>query len=100
MPIDNNGQLESTGEWRRNFDLEAWAAEVRELEQRLKYSQSEEDDVSHLKKIVNWATVSWIIGCIAAPFNPIISSIGLSTAIMARWTMIGHHVVHGGYNRQ
>ena len=38
IPVDNYGQLQSTGEWRRNLDLEGWAAEVRELEKRLKFS--------------------------------------------------------------
>jgi len=33
------------------------------------------------------------------PFNPI-SALCLSTAICMRWTMIGHHVCHGGYNAQ
>lgn len=38
---------------------------------------------------------------IATPFifNPI-SALCISTAICMRWTMIGHHVCHGGYNAQ
>ena len=33
------------------------------------------------------------------PWNPI-SALCLSTAICARWTMVGHHVSHGGYSKE
>lgn len=33
------------------------------------------------------------------PWNPL-SAILISTSICVRWTMIGHHVCHGGYNAQ
>ena len=33
------------------------------------------------------------------PWNPL-SAILISTSICVRWTMVGHHVSHGGYNAQ
>lgn len=33
-----------------------------------------------------------------APFSILLGGIFLSTAICARWTMVGHHVMHGGYS--
>jgi len=44
---------------------------------------------------VGLVTAGWA----ALPWNPI-SAICLSTSICARWTMVGHHVGHGGYNKQ
>jgi len=36
VPIDNNGDLKASGEWRRKFNLEAWGAEVRQVEKELR----------------------------------------------------------------
>ena len=70
-----------------------------------------EDDVDHLNKILTWANAFYYGGLavlFATPFltnifsfiggaNPI-AAFMMSTAICARWTMVGHHVCHGGYN--
>ena len=99
-----------TGKWRENFDLKAWAAEVRAVEKELK-DEIGEDDVDHLNKILTWANCFYYGGLavlFATPFltnvfnciggvNPI-AAFMMSTAICARWTMVGHHVCHGGYN--
>mmetsp|Transcript_14978 Transcript_14978/g.36224 ORF Transcript_14978/g.36224 Transcript_14978/m.36224 type:complete len:494 (+) Transcript_14978:130-1611(+) len=103
-----------TGKWRENFDLAAWAAEVRAVEKELKASVGE-DDVKHLNKILTWANCFYygglavlfatpfvtsalgIVGSVAWGVNPI-AAFMMSTAICARWTMVGHHVCHGGYN--
>ncbi len=45
-----------------------------------------------------WAGLA-TAGFATFPFNPI-SALCISTAICMRWTMIGHHVCHGGYNAQ
>merc|ERR1719353_2016824 len=34
------------------------------------------------------------------PLGRLMAVIGLSTWTCTRWTMIGHHISHGGYNRQ
>ena len=99
-----------TGKWRENFDLAAWASEVRQVEKDLK-PEIGEDDVDHLNKILTWANMFYYGGLavlFATPFltnafaaiggvNPI-AAFMMSTAICARWTMVGHHVCHGGYN--
>jgi hypothetical protein len=45
-----------TGKWRENFDLAAWASEVRQVEKDLK-AEIGEDDVDHLNKILTWANM-------------------------------------------
>ena len=99
-----------TGKWRENFDLAAWASEVRQVEKDLK-AEIGEDDVDHLNKILTWANMFYYGGLavlFATPFltnafaaiggvNPI-AAFMMSTSICARWTMVGHHVCHGGYN--
>ena len=45
IPVDNYGNLEPSGEWRRNLDLKGWAEEVRALEKKLKKNQTDQDDV-------------------------------------------------------
>lgn len=100
FPCDNNGKLKPTGEWRRNFNLAAWANECRQVEKELKAQRNEEEVMAHLEKIMWWTTAWWVLGCLMAPFNIVIGAIGISTSIMARWTMIGHHVMHGGYSEK
>jgi hypothetical protein len=99
-----------TGKWRETFDLAAWASEVRAVEKELK-ADIDQDDVKHLNKILTWANAFYFGGLailFATPFltnafnaiggvNPI-AAFCMSTAICARWTMVGHHVCHGGYN--
>ena len=90
-------------EWRKNLDLEAFGREMFELENEMKKEQSQ-DDVDHLRGVLNVSQFLYFAGvALAGLCNPfqgnILSAVCLSTAIMARWTMVGHHVCHGGYNR-
>ena len=92
-------------EWRKKVDLKTWAEEVRAVEKKYRNAQSVEEDVVHMKKMLSWTYVLYAIGLATAgigmfgAFNPI-AALCLSTAICMRWTMIGHHVCHGGYNAQ
>jgi fatty acid desaturase len=57
-----------------------------------------------MKKLLNISILMYIVGIATAgfcqlPWNPI-SAILISTSICVRWTMVGHHVSHGGYNAQ
>jgi len=99
LPWSNGGDLQATGEWRRNLDLKGWAAEIRAVEKELRDGQTLEDDVAHLNTILTWANVCWWVGLAMCPFT-VWSAVLMSTAVMARWTMVGHHVCHGGYNAQ
>jgi hypothetical protein len=44
-------------EWRKKVDLKAWAAEVRAVEKKYRAAQNVEDDVAHMKKMLNWYDV-------------------------------------------
>ena len=89
--------------WRQNLDLEAFGKDMFELENKLKKEQSQ-DDVDHLKGVLRFSQFLYAAGIVLAGFcNPlqgnILAAVCLSTAVCARWTMVGHHVCHGGYNR-
>merc|ERR1712216_508755 len=101
-----------TGKWRENLDLEGWAAEMRAIEKEFKAPEHFEEDVKHLKKILTWANLCYFGGLAALTAMPMvglnmpawlngmnpIAAFMMSTAICARWTMVGHHTCHGGYN--
>merc|ERR1711990_279857 len=98
-----------TGKWRENFDLAGWAKEIREVEKEQRSDKYHEEDVKHLKKILGWANMCYYGGLgvmfllpqlgVAQAFGAnVLGAFMMSTAICARWTMVGHHVCHGGYN--
>ncbi|CAL6432321.1 unnamed protein product [Bathycoccus prasinos] len=98
-----------TGKWRENFDLASWAKEIREVEKEQRSDKYHEEDVKHLKKILGWANMCYYGGLgvmfllpqlgLAQAFGAnVLGAFMMSTAICARWTMVGHHVCHGGYN--
>lgn len=87
--------------WRQGLDIKAWGAEIRALESEAMENMGA-DDLKHLQKMRLWYNFMYVAGVLSAgfcqlPFNPM-SAILLSTAICMRWTMIGHHTCHGGYN--
>jgi len=99
-PISYN----ETGKWRENLDLKAWGNEVRQVQQEVlaeSADMSGEKDMNHMLKIRTWANVSYAAGIVLSGIiglpNPI-AALLVSTGVVARWTMIGHHVCHGGYN--
>jgi len=90
--------------WRRNLDLESFGQEMNALKFEL-IKQQGKDDVSHLNAILTAGTLLYWGGVVACCFcNPLhgnlLGALAISTGVMARWTMVGHHVCHGGYNRQ
>jgi fatty acid desaturase len=104
--------FKETGKWRENLDLAGWAAEMRAIEKEYKAPEHFEADVKHLKKILTWANLCYFGGLVALAGMPMlglnmpgwlngmnpIAAFLMSTAICARWTMVGHHTCHGGYN--
>jgi len=87
-------------EWIAKVDVEAFKADIKALGDRLSDGQGEED-VRHLQKIIRWSNICGAVGVASmwmAP-NPL-TIFALSTWTLSRWTMIGHHVCHGGYNKQ
>merc|ERR1719440_760916 len=88
--------------WAKNLDYKAFRDEVHSLGQRLADGQGQAD-VKHLKKMIRWSNACGLIGMatmwMGGPARWL-SILGLSTWTCTRWTMIGHHICHGGYNRQ
>jgi len=87
-------------EWIAKLDVDAFKADIKALGERLSDGQGEED-VRHLQKIIRWSNIcgaAGVLSCWMAP-NPL-TIVALSTWTLSRWTMIGHHVCHGGYNKQ
>jgi len=89
--------------WTTELDYPAFRKEVHELGQRLGNEQGAAD-VSHLKKMISWSNTCGLFGVLtmwmSSPLGRMVSILGLSTWTCTRWTMIGHHICHGGYNRQ
>ena len=89
--------------WAGELDYRAWRKEVHELGQMLANQQGDAD-IKHLEKMCAWSNTCGIIGMATMwssnPLLRLVSIIGMSTWTCTRWTMIGHHICHGGYNRQ
>jgi fatty acid desaturase len=68
---------------------------------RLKLEQIPDIDSSkHFWMIYNISQFFYWLGLITLPLNPyyIFSWLSLCIGIFSKWTMIGHHVCHGGYD--
>jgi len=86
-------------DWIRGLDLKAFADEVEALGERLRQEQGPED-MRHLRRVVLWSDLLAVVGLGSLWMSPNpITVLALSLWTHARWTMVGHHVIHGGYNR-
>ncbi len=68
---------------------------------RLKLEQIPDIDSSkHFWRIYNISQFFYWFGLITLPLNPyyIFNWLSLCIGIFSKWTMIGHHVCHGGYD--
>lgn len=92
-------KLQQCDQWVAKFDVTGFAAEIRELGEKLEKGQGEAD-VRHLNKMVMWSNICALVGLATMGWrvNPI-SVIALSTWTFSRWTMIAHHTCHGGYDK-
>jgi fatty acid desaturase len=85
--------------WIKNFDLNAFAKDIRELGDKLEKQQGE-DDVRHLNKMVMWSNLCAAVGFLTMGMSVnIVAICALSTWTFTRWTMIAHHTCHGGYDK-
>lgn len=95
-PVD---LLQPCDQWIAKVDLESFGKEVHELGMKLKAEQGP-DDQRHLRKIITWSRMCAGIGIATMWIKPnLLSVVALSLWTHSAWTMIGHHVCHGGYNR-
>jgi len=90
--------LAPENKWIENLDHEAFRKDVDELGKKLKKSQGP-DDLKHLNKIIMWSRFCSWFGALTCwiMVNPL-SIFLMSVGTMTRWTIIGHHVCHGGFD--
>ena len=69
-----------------------------ELGEKLKKAQGPAD-MAHLRKIIMWSRLCSWGGALTCwmMVNPV-SIFLMSVGTMTRWTIIGHHVCHGGFD--
>lgn len=92
--------LSKDDEWLQKFDFAAFSEEIRALGKKLEREQGPAD-VAHLNKMISWSNSFAAVGLLSMGFvkyNPI-SIICLSLYTFSRWTMVAHHVCHGGYEK-
>lgn len=94
-----NCELNKDDEWLAKFDFTSFSEEIRALGKKLEMEQGPAD-VAHLNKMIMWSNSFAAVGLLSMGFgvNPI-SVICLSLYTFSRWTMIAHHVCHGGYEK-
>eukprot|EP00448_Togula_jolla_P039046 CAMPEP_0170645738 /NCGR_PEP_ID=MMETSP0224-20130122/43259_1 /TAXON_ID=285029 /ORGANISM="Togula jolla, Strain CCCM 725" /LENGTH=508 /DNA_ID=CAMNT_0010977013 /DNA_START=38 /DNA_END=1564 /DNA_ORIENTATION=- len=92
-------ELATQDKWIADLDLPAFGKEVKDLGERLKKEQGRADRL-HLRWMVIWSRTCALIGLSTMWMGPnIISVVALTLWTHSAWTMVGHHVGHGGYNR-
>uniref|UniRef100_A0A6B2L6L9 Fatty acid desaturase domain-containing protein n=1 Tax=Arcella intermedia TaxID=1963864 RepID=A0A6B2L6L9_9EUKA len=80
-------------------NLTSFRTDIELLGRELRAGQGERD-LAHFRKILLWNRLLLVVGLVTLGLfpNPI-TVLCLSLATFSRWTMIGHHVSHGGYDR-
>jgi len=91
--------LAEEDKWLAKFDFPAFAQEIKVLGKKLEKEQGPKD-VIHLNRMIMWSNTFAAIGLITMGLgvNPI-TVVCLSLYTFSRWTMIAHHVCHGGYEK-
>ena len=86
-------------QWIAKLDHASFKEDVQQLGKQLQEAQGP-DDVAHLHKIMRWQRVCSWVGALTMWYsvNPL-SIYLLSLGCMTRWTIIGHHVCHGGFDK-
>lgn len=93
-------KLSKDDEWLLKFDFASFSEEIRALGKKLEGEQGPAD-VAHLNKMISWSNSFAAVGLLTmgfVRFNPL-AIVCLSLYTFSRWTMIAHHVCHGGYEK-
>lgn len=92
-------KLAPEDEWISALDMAAFEKEISDLGKKLSAQQGPAD-VAHLQKIIWWSRLCQWIGVATMWYavNPV-SIFLLSLGTMTRWTIVGHHVCHGGFDK-
>jgi fatty acid desaturase len=95
----SKAEFSSGDEWINTVDIEAFGKEMNVLKLELTEGQGD-DDVAHYAFVRTLTEVFAVAGTIAMifPYQWMIAPILLGIATTARWTMVGHHTLHGGYD--
>lgn len=81
------------------IDLDALEADLNALRDRLR-AEAGPDDAAHLRKMRWWNRACFALGYGTAWIAPNpISAFFISTGTFTRWAMMGHHVLHRGYDK-
>jgi len=85
--------------WIASCDLAEFSRELKELGKTLAANQGSAD-VDHLYKIIRWSRTCTAVGVLSSAVcvNPL-SIAALALGCMTRWTIVAHHVCHGGFDR-
>ncbi|MFT4975165.1 MAG: fatty acid desaturase [Myxococcota bacterium] len=79
--------------------MEDFFAGLDALEAEIRATLSD-DDLAHLEKMARWGRACSAAGWATSWMGPSLFSAGLiALGRSSRWTMVGHHVSHGGYDR-
>lgn len=98
-PRNASSGLAVEDEWLEKLDFEQFRQDVEQLGAELKANQGEADE-RHLHKILLWNRLLTLMGLLTLGMYPnVFTVMCLSLATFSRWTMVGHHVCHGGYER-
>lgn len=92
-------KLATQDQWIEGLDFEAFERDLHDLGKQLARQQGPAD-VAHLQKIIWWSRLCQYIGAATMWYcvNPL-SIFLLSLGTMTRWTIVGHHVCHGGFDK-
>jgi fatty acid desaturase len=81
------------------FDKQQFEAELTALAKTTR-EREDKTDMNHLLTIVNWTNLLGFIGLATFWYQvSVIPIVCISTYTFAKWTIIGHHTCHGGYDK-
>lgn len=92
-------KLAAEDEWIVGVDYDAFEKDIADLGKLLAKNQGPAD-AAHLAKIIWWSRLCQYVGVATMWYcvNPV-SIFLLSLGTMTRWTIVGHHVCHGGFDK-
>jgi hypothetical protein len=95
----NSNKLAKCDEWLKSYDHDAFTLDMKRLGEELEANQGDAD-VRHLNKMILWSNLCGLVGMATMGLGVSLLPIAaLSTFTFTRWTMIAHHVCHGGYDK-
>lgn len=100
MCMKTTKRVDPRNAWIAKCDLEGFGQEIKDLGKQLRQGEGQAD-VDHLEKIMLWSNMCLFMG-VALSFLPaytLVPSVLIGVGITARWTMVAHHIIHGGYDR-